>query len=73
MSLGVCRYRFVALKILQPETIIRWHRAGFLVFDAGNQDGMAAGQDPVGLCRLIFESPPVGRSGIHGELLKRGN
>ena len=72
-SLGVCCYRLVALKILQPGTIIRWHRAGFPVFDAGSQDGMAAGQDPVGLCRLVLESPPVGRSGIHGELLKRGN
>ena len=33
-----------ALKILQPETVIRWHRAAFRAIGAGDHDGAAAGQ-----------------------------
>jgi hypothetical protein len=33
-----------ALKILQPETVIRWHRAGFKLIGVGDHDGAAAGQ-----------------------------
>jgi hypothetical protein len=32
-----------ALKIFQPETVIRWHRAGFRGRGAGNRDRAAAG------------------------------
>jgi hypothetical protein len=31
-----------ALKIIRPETLIRWHRAGFEPFGAGNPDRAVA-------------------------------
>ena len=35
-----------ALKIVRPETVIRWHRAGSERIGAGNQDGAVAVQRP---------------------------
>ena len=35
-----------ALKIVRPETVIRWHRAGFRAYGAGNQDRAVAVQRP---------------------------
>jgi hypothetical protein len=35
-----------ALKIVRPETVIRWHRAGSERIGAGNQDRAAAGRRP---------------------------
>ena len=33
-----------ALKILTPRRVIRWHRAGFQAYCAGNHDRVVAGQ-----------------------------
>ena len=35
-----------ALKIVRPETVIRWHRAGFRAYGAGNQGRAEAAQRP---------------------------
>ena len=77
----VCLYRIAprilnALTIVEPETVIRWHRAGFRAFwrwksrrragrprYAGNP-AADPGDEP---CQ-----PALGRSRIHGELLKLG-
>ena len=33
-----------ALKIIRPETLMRWHRAGFRAFGAGNPDRAVGGR-----------------------------
>ena len=33
-----------ALKIVKPETVLRWHRAGFRLIGAGNRDHGAGGR-----------------------------
>ena len=45
----VCLYRIAprildAITIVEPETVIRWHRAGFAPSGAGNRGGVPAGQ-----------------------------
>ena len=66
-----------ALKILKPETLIRWHRAGFRAYwrwksrPRGGRPATAAE-----ICQLIREmsmaNPLWGAPRIHGELLKLG-
>ena len=66
-----------AVKILKPETIIRWHRAGFLAWwrwkltPRGGRPGT-----PDEIRQLIREmsvaNPLWGAPRIHGELLKLG-
>jgi transposase InsO family protein len=66
-----------ALKILKPETVIRWHRAGFRAWwrwksrPHGGRPGTTAE-----VCQLIREmsiaNPLWGAPRIHGELLKPG-
>ena len=63
-----------ATQVVQPETILRWHRAGFKVFwrwKSRNRAGRPR-NDP-GLCDLIRrmsrENALWGASRIHGELL----
>ena len=66
-----------ALKIVKPETVIRWHRAGFRAYwrrRSGTRGGRP--QTPLELRRLICDvslaNPLWGAPRIHGELLKLG-
>src|SRR4051795_4326435 len=78
----VCLYRIAprildALTIVEPETVIRWHRAGFRSFWRW-KSRRPAGRPSVTLeiRRLIREmslaNPLWGAPRIHGELLKLG-
>jgi hypothetical protein len=66
-----------ALKILQPETVIRWHRAGFRAYwrwRSRRRSGRP--KIPADIRHLILEmsvaNPLWGAPRIHGELLKLG-
>jgi hypothetical protein len=66
-----------ALKIIRPETLIRWHRAGFRAFwrwKSRPRGGRP--RTPADIRRLIREmsvaNPLWGAPRIHGELLKIG-
>ena len=64
-----------ALKIVKPETVIRWHRAGFRAYWR-RRSGPGRPQTPLELRRLIRDvslaNPLWGTPRIHGELLKLG-
>ena len=66
-----------ALKIVKPETVIRWHCAGFRAYwrrKSGPRGGRP--QTPLEIRRLIRDvslaNPLWGAPRIHGELLKLG-
>jgi hypothetical protein len=66
-----------ALAIVEPETVVRWHRAGFRLFwqwKSRSQGGRP--RVPLEIRRLIREmslaNPLWGAPRIHGELLKLG-
>ncbi len=66
-----------ALAIVEPETVIRWHRAGFRLYwrwKSGPHDGRP--KVPVDVRQLIrsisIANPLWGAPRIHGELLKLG-
>jgi hypothetical protein len=66
-----------ALKILKPETVIRWHRAGFRAYwrwKSRSRGGRP--KAPLEVRQLIrdmsIENPLWGAPRIHGELLKLG-
>ena len=66
-----------ALKILKPQTVIRWHRAGFRTYwrwKSRSRGGRP--KTPADICQLIREmsvaNPVWGAPRIHGELLKLG-
>src|SRR6266542_1213365 len=66
-----------AAQVVQPETILRWHRAGFAAFwrwkarkRAGRQK--IGGKLGGGIRRMSKENPKWGASRIHGELLMLG-
>ena len=66
-----------ALKIVKPETVIRWHRAGFRAYwrrRSGPRGGRP--QTPFEIRRLIrnvsLANPLWGAPRIHGELLRLG-
>src|SRR5205807_5095598 len=67
-----------ALKIIRPETLLRWHRAGFRAFWRWKSRGRRAGRPQVlaEVRRLIREMSLAncfwGAPRIHGELLKLG-
>ena len=76
-------YRFVpsvldAVTIVRPETIMRWHRAGFRAFWHWKSRAKRAGrpQAPIEVRQLIRDmslaNPLWGAPRIHGELLKLG-
>ena len=76
-------YRFVpsvldAAMIVRPETIMRWHRAGFRAFWHWKSPAKRAGrpQAPIEVRQLIRDmslaNPLWGAPRIHGELLKLG-
>jgi hypothetical protein len=66
-----------ALRILKPETVLRWHRAGFRAYWRWkSRSGGGRPKTPVDIRRLIREmsvaNPLWGAPRIHGELLKLG-
>jgi hypothetical protein len=66
-----------ALKILKPETVIRWHRAGFRSYWRWkSRPGGGRPKIPAEIRHLIREmsvaNPLWGAPRIHGELLKLG-
>ena len=66
-----------ALVIVKPETVIVWHRAGFVCSGDGSRDVAAADQKaPFEIRQLIRDrslaNPFWGAPRIHGELLKLG-
>ena len=66
-----------ALKIIRPETLIRWHRAGFRAFWRWKSRPCGGRPPtPAGIRNLIREmsvaNPLWGAPRIHGELLKLG-
>src|SRR6266480_1348910 len=66
-----------AAQVVQPETILRWHRAGFTAFWRW-KSRKRAGRPKIGrelrdvIRRMSKENPKWGASRIHGELLMLG-
>jgi len=66
------------LRIVQPDTLVRWHRAGFRLFWKWKSRPHALGRktidaDTINLIRQISRANPLwGAPRIHGELLKLG-
>jgi transposase InsO family protein len=66
-----------AIVIVKPETLVRWHRAGFRKFWRW-KSGSVGGRPPVNhelrdlILRMAAENPLWGAPRIHGELLKLG-
>ena len=66
-----------AVQVVQPETILRWHRAGFKVFWRWKSRNRA-GRPKIDrglrdlIRRMSRENPLWGASRIHGELLMLG-
>ena len=66
-----------ALTIIQPETIVRWHRAGFRYYwrwkshRRGGRPQIEAGLRAL-IRQMSMENPLWGAPRIHGELLKLG-
>jgi hypothetical protein len=80
--ISICRYRIApqvldALKTVEPETVLRWHRTGFRLFSRW-KSRRRVGRPRISLevRRLIREmslaDPLWGAPRIHGELLKLG-
>src|ERR1700720_189704 len=65
------------LTIIRPETLVRWHRAGFLSYwrwKSRPQGGRPQIDTELRVLirRMSMETPPWGAPRIHGELLKLG-
>ena len=66
-----------AMLIIRPETLIRWHRAGFRGYWRWKSRSLG-GRPPIGtelralIQRMSLENPLWGAPRIHGELLKLG-
>jgi homeodomain-containing protein len=66
-----------ATRVVQPETILRWHRAGFRAFWRW-KSRKRAGRPKIDrelrdlILRMSQENPKWGASRIHGELLTLG-
>src|SRR6202011_6424943 len=77
---GVCRLfpkMYGALAIARPETVIRWHRAGFRAYWRWkSRPRSGRPKTPLEIRQLIRElslaNPLWGAPRIHGELLKLG-
>jgi transposase InsO family protein len=66
-----------SLTLLRPETVVRWHRAGFRTYWRWKSQGRAGrptiGKDVRDLIREISRANPLwGAPRVHGELLKLG-
>src|SRR5258705_8119379 len=66
-----------AITIIQPETVVRWHRAGFRLYGRWKSRSVG-GRPQIGadlralIRRMSLENPLWGAPRIHGELLKLG-
>src|SRR6516225_3497726 len=68
-----------SLIIVTPETVVRWHRAGFRLYWRWiSRPGKAMGRKPITrelrqlVLQMAAENPSWGAPRIHGELLKLG-
>ena len=67
-----------ALVIVQPDTVVHWHRQGFRLYWRWKSRGSADGRPAVArevrdlIRRMAFANPFWGAPRIHGELLKLG-
>jgi putative transposase len=68
-----------SLILVTPETVVRWHRAGFRLYWRWiSRAGHAVGRRPISrevrdlIFRMVAENPTWGAPRIHGELLKLG-
>jgi hypothetical protein len=66
-----------ALKIVKPETVLRWHRAGFRAYwrwKARSRGGRPSTPAEIRdlICKMSIANPLWGAPRIHGELLKLG-
>ena len=68
-----------SLILVTPETVVRWHRAGFrLYWNWISRAGHAVGRKPISrevrelIFRMVAENPTWGAPRIHSELLKLG-
>jgi hypothetical protein len=66
-----------ALTIVKPETVVKWHRAGFRLYWRWKSKARGGRPTvPLEICKLIRETsianPLWGAPRIHGELLKLG-
>jgi hypothetical protein len=66
-----------AIKIIRPETVVRWHRAGFCRYWRWKSCNLEADRKSVRICgaliwRMSVENLLWGAPYIHGELLKLG-
>ncbi len=67
-----------ALHIVQPATVVRWHRAGFRLWWRWRSRPRRSGRPPIErevrdlIHRMALENPTWGAPRIHGELLKLG-
>jgi putative transposase len=66
------------LSILQPDTVIRWHRAGWRLYwrwrsNPGRGRPKVSAEVRTLIRRMSLESPLRGAPHIHGELLKLGH
>jgi len=68
-----------SLILVTPETVVRWHRAGFRLYWAWiSRRGPMVGRRPLRrelrdlVLRVVAENPTWGAPRIHGELLKLG-
>ena len=77
LSLTWSRWR-IALRLVQPDTVIHWHRQGFRLFWKWKSRASTVGRmsiDPatITLIRDMTRANPLGgASRVHGELLKLG-
>ena len=66
-----------AIKIIRPETLVRWHRAGFRRYWRW-KSGSSGGRPPIDselralIRRMSVDNPLWSAPRIHGELLKLG-
>jgi transposase InsO family protein len=68
-----------SLILVTPETVVRWHRAGFRQYWRWiSRTHKAVGREPISrevralIFRMVAENPTWGAPRIHGELLKLG-
>src|ERR1700721_2338033 len=74
----VCLYRLLpgvrdALAIVKPETVVKWHRAGFRLYWRWKSKARGGRPTvPLEIRKLSIANPLWGAPRIHGELLKLG-
>jgi putative transposase len=75
----VCSGWKKSLILVTPETVVRWHRAGFRLYWSWiSRASHAVGRKPISrevrelIFRMVAENPSWGAPRIHGELLKLG-